>query len=85
MDLMKKRTLVQRVLYEGKRSAVEWRTLMGRKEREAGHDIRGDASSGGTRPAVVETGATIKVPLCLEAGEVIKVDTRTREYVERVR
>jgi translation elongation factor P (EF-P) len=33
----------------------------------------------------VETGAVIKVPLYLEIGEVIKIDTRTREYVERVR
>ncbi|MDH4195334.1 MAG: elongation factor P, partial [Nitrospirota bacterium] len=35
--------------------------------------------------AVVETGASVKVPLYLEAGEVIKIDTRTRAYVERVR
>ena len=47
--------------------------------------VRGDTASGGTKPAVVETGATIKVPLYLETGEVIKVDTRTRAYVERVR
>ncbi|MEE8613332.1 MAG: elongation factor P, partial [Nitrospirales bacterium] len=47
--------------------------------------VRGDTASGGTKPAVLETGATLKVPLYLEAGEVIRVDTRTREYVERVR
>ena len=47
--------------------------------------IRGDTASGGTKPAVVETGATVKVPLYLEIGEIIKVDTRTRAYVERVR
>mgnify|MGYP003325919295 CR=1 FL=1 len=52
---------------------------------EADPGIRGDTASGGTKSAVVETGATIKVPLYLEPGEVIKVDTRTREYVERVR
>ena len=46
---------------------------------------RGDTASGGSKRAVVETGATIKVPLYLEVGEVIKIDTRTREYVERVR
>jgi len=44
-----------------------------------------NAASGGTKPAVVETGATIKVPLYLEVGTVIKIDTRTRAYVERVR
>ena len=47
--------------------------------------VRGDTASGGSKLAVVETGATIKVPLYLEVGEVIKIDTRTREYVERVR
>ena len=40
---------------------------------------------GNQAPAVVETGATIKVPLYLEVGTVIKIDTRTRSYVERVR
>ena len=47
--------------------------------------VRGDTASGGTKPAVVETGATIKVPLYLEVGTTIKIDTRTRAYVERVR
>jgi elongation factor P len=47
--------------------------------------LRGDTASGATKPAVVETGATIKVPLFVEEGEVIKVDTRTGEYVSRVK
>jgi len=51
--------------------------------REPG--VRGDTASGGSKPAIVETGAVIKVPLYLEIGEVIRIDTRTREYVERVR
>lgn len=52
---------------------------------DADPGVRGDTASGGTKPAVVETGATIKVPLYLEVGTVIKIDTRTRAYVERVR
>ena len=55
------------------------------KVTETDPGIRGDTASGGTKPAIVETGAVIKVPLYLEVGEVIKIDTRTREYVERVR
>ena len=51
--------------------------------REPG--VRGDTASGGNKPAIVETGATIKVPLYLEIGEVIQIDTRTRDFVERVR
>ena len=46
--------------------------------------VRGDTSSGGTKPATLETGAVIKVPLFIQEGEVLKVDTRTGAYVSRV-
>lgn len=45
--------------------------------------LRGDTSSGGSKPATVNTGAVIKVPLFIQIGETIKVDTRTGEYVSR--
>jgi elongation factor P len=47
--------------------------------------VRGDTSSGGTKPATLETGAVVKVPLFIQTGEVIKVDTRTGEYVSRAK
>jgi len=47
--------------------------------------VRGDTASGGGKPATLETGAVVKVPLFIEQGEVIKVDTRTGEYVSRVK
>ena len=47
--------------------------------------VRGDTASGGNKPATLETGAVVKVPLFIEQGEVIKIDTRTGEYVGRVR
>ncbi len=47
--------------------------------------LRGDTSSGGTKPATLETGAVVRVPLFVNNGEVIKVDTRTGEYVSRVK
>jgi elongation factor P len=47
--------------------------------------VRGDTATGGTKPATLETGAVVRVPLFLEEGTVIKVDTRTGEYVSRVR
>lgn len=46
--------------------------------------IRGDTATGGTKPAVLESGATIQVPLFLNEGDTVKVDTRTGEYVERL-
>jgi elongation factor P len=45
--------------------------------------FKGDTVSGGTKPAKLETGATIQVPLFIQSGDVIRVDTRTHSYVER--
>ncbi len=47
--------------------------------------VRGDTASGGGKPAKLETGAVVKVPLFIEQDEIIKVDTRTGEYVSRVK
>ncbi len=47
--------------------------------------VKGDTAQGATKPATLETGATVKVPLFVEEGEVIKIDTRTGEYVSRVK
>ena len=47
--------------------------------------IRGDTATGGTKPAKLETGAVVKVPLFVEQGEKIKVDTRTAAYVSRAK
>ena len=46
--------------------------------------LRGDTATGGTKPAKLETGAVVKVPLFINEGEKIKVDTRTGEYLSRV-
>ena len=47
--------------------------------------VRGDTSGGGSKPATLETGAVVNVPLFVPQGEVIKVDTRSGEYVSRVK
>ena len=47
--------------------------------------LRGDTAQGGVKPATLETGAVVRVPLFVEQGEVIKVDTRSGEYVSRVK
>ncbi|TJX16332.1 elongation factor P [Tissierella creatinini] len=48
------------------------------------HGLKGDTSSGATKPATVETGVTIMVPLFVNLGDKIKIDTRTGEYLSRV-
>lgn len=47
--------------------------------------LKGDTAQGGVKPATLETGAVVRVPLFIEQGEVIRVDTRTGDYVSRVR
>ena len=47
--------------------------------------VRGDTATGGTKPATLETGAVVRVPLFLEEGEIIKVDTRKCEYLSRAK
>lgn len=47
--------------------------------------LRGDTAQGGSKPATLETGAVVQVPLFINEGEEIKVDTRTSEYIERVK
>jgi len=46
--------------------------------------VRGDTVTGGSKPATLETGAVIQVPLFVNTGDVIRIDTRTDEYIERV-
>lgn len=51
---------------------------------EAPPNIKGDTATGGTKPVTLETGAIINTPLFVEAGETVRVNTETGEYVERV-
>ena len=46
--------------------------------------VRGDTAQGGTKPATLETGMVVQVPLFLNEGDVVKVDTRTGDYLGRV-
>jgi elongation factor P len=52
---------------------------------EAEPGLKGDTASGASKMVTVETGAKIQVPLFIEAGDRLKIDTRTGEYIERVK
>ena len=45
--------------------------------------LKGDTAQGGTKPAKLSTGAIVRVPLFIDIGEILKIDTRTGEYVSR--
>lgn len=55
------------------------------KVTETDPGVRGDTSGGGGKPATLETGAVVRVPLFINEGELLKVDTRTGEYVSRAK
>jgi elongation factor P len=85
VDLLKENTVAKILVYQHEPIAVELPIFIELKIVDAEPGVRGDTASGGTKPAVVETGAVIKVPLYMQVGEIIRIDTRTRAYVERVR
>jgi len=60
-------------------------TFVTLKITETDPGLRGDTSGGGGKPATLETGAVVRVPLFIQEGEIIKVDTRTAEYISRAK
>ncbi len=75
---------VQVSLYEGSPISLELPTTVDLRITKTDPGLRGDRSSAGTKPATVETGAVVNVPLFVDEGEVVRVDTRTGAYVTRV-
>jgi elongation factor P len=76
--------LTLQVLYaEGKPVEVELPASVSLKVVESAEGVRGDTASNVTKPAVLETGKTINVPLFIKEGETIKIDTRTGAYMGR--
>lgn len=72
------------LLHEARVIGVELPNFIEAEVVETDPGVRGDTATGGTKPARIETGATIQVPLFVNRGERIRVDTRTRQYLERV-
>ncbi len=65
--------------------SIEFPTFVNLKVAQTDPGLKGDTASGGGKKAVMETGLQITVPLFIKENELLKVDTRTREYVERVK
>lgn len=70
-------------LWNGSPLSVAPPTFVTLKITETDPGLKGDTSGGGGKPATLETGAVVRVPLFVQIGEVIKVDTRTGDYVSR--
>ena len=70
--------------YEGSPLGVELPAAVELAVTETEPGVKGDRVSGATKPATLETGATVQVPLFVETGDRVKVDTRTGQYLTRV-
>ena len=77
-------TTVEVALCDGKPVGVEPPVFVEMEVAETAPGVKGDTASGGSKPATLESGMVVNVPLFIEAGKRIKVDTRSGEYVERV-
>lgn len=85
VKFLKDNTEVEVCQHNGKILGVELPFFMEFEVVETDPGLRGDTASGGSKPATLETGAVINVPLFINIGDKLKVDTRTGTYLERVK
>lgn len=84
IDFLKEELDVNAYFYSGKLIKIEVPTFINLKIEHTEPGIKGDTAKSGTKPATLETGAVVQVPLFVDVGDVIKVDTRTKSYIERI-
>ena len=80
---IKENTVCKVLSYKGNVFGLETPNFVELEVTKADPGVKGDTATNVTKPATVETGAEIKVPLFIEVGEVLKIDTRTGEYLSR--
>jgi elongation factor P len=84
LDFMRESDEVELLYVDDEPADVQLPSAIDLKVEQTEPGLRGDtASGGGTKPAVLETGAKINVPLFIDIGDVVRVDTRTGDYVSR--
>ena len=83
-EFLKENTEVEILFIDGNPVSVELPNFIELQIVKTDPGIRGDTATGGSKPATLETGAVIQVPLFLNEGDVVKVDTRSGEYLGRV-
>lgn len=84
MKYIKENMIVTIKFYKGVPFTVEPPNFVELTVVDTEPGVRGDTVTGGSKPATLETGAVIQVPLFVNTGDVIRIDTRTDEYIERV-
>ena len=85
IKMLKENTVCNVLLFNGQPIAVSLPNFMELKIVKSDPWVKGDTASGSSKPATLETGYEVQVPPFIEEGEIIRIDTRTGEYVERVK
>ncbi len=83
LKFVKENVVVKILSFKGNVFGIEAPTFVELEVIETEPGFKGDTATGATKPATVETGTVIKVPLFINQGDVIRIDTRTSEYMER--
>ena len=73
------------LFYNGKPISIDFPNFIGLMVKETDPGLKGDTASGGMKKAIMETGLQVNVPLFIKEGELLKIDTRTGDYVERMK
>jgi len=84
-DFLKENTVCNILLFEGRPIGTYLPIFINLKVEETEPWVKGDTASGDSKPATLETGYVLQVPPFIEKGELLKIDTRTGAYVERVK
>ena len=84
-ELMKENTVVAMLFFEGRPIGLTLPNFVELTITQTDPWVKGDTASGDSKPATVETGYMLQVPPFVEEGELIKIDTRSGQYVERVK
>jgi len=84
INFIKENDTVDLLTYNDEPIDLELPTSVNLTVAETDPGLKGDTASGGTKPAKLETGLVVSVPLFINIGDTLKVDTRTSEYIERV-
>jgi elongation factor P len=85
VDFLKENTVCNVLFFEEKPIGISLPIFVNLKVVKSDPWVKGDTASGDTKPATLETGYAIQVPPFVEEGELVRIDTRTGEYVERVK
>jgi len=81
---LKEQIEVEVLFYNGEAVAVELPNFVELEVNDTDPGVRGDTAQGGTKPATLETGLTLQVPFFVNVGDMVKIDTRTGQYLSKV-